>query len=131
LEIRLIQKLCVIYFDSVNIWWGPLLSQLDDVDVACDGMEEGTSDEWLPLLQQWSKKIIMTLSELDIKEIDVVGKTFEPRSADSIGTIPRSGLNSMDIPYEVASVVKRGFIDKDGVLIRKAQVITYKEGQVL
>lgn len=121
----------MIYFDSVNIWWGPLLSQLDDVDVACDGMEEGTSDEWLPLLQQWSKKIIMTLSELDIKEIDVVGKTFEPRSADSIGTIPRSGLNSMDIPYEVASVVKRGFIDKDGVLIRKAQVITYKEGQVL
>lgn len=109
---------------------GAIISQLDDVDVVCAGMQEGTDDEWLPLLQQWSEKIITTLSELDIKEIDVVGKTFEPQSADSMGTISRILSKQIDIPYEVASVVKRGFIDRDGVLLRKAQVITYKEDQI-
>jgi len=47
-----------------------------------------------------------------------------------MGTISRILSKQIDIPYEVASVVKRGFIDRDGVLLRKAQVITYKEDQI-
>jgi GrpE. len=106
---------------------GALIRQLDDIDMVCDGRKEGTEDQWSPLLRHWSKRILRELGELDIREIDVLGKTFAPQTADCIGTIARVLPSEIDIPYEVASVVKRGFVDNDGVLLRKAQVITYQE----
>ncbi|WP_171904677.1 hypothetical protein [Sporolituus thermophilus] len=33
------------------------------------------------------------------------------------------------MPYEVAEVVKRGFLDSAGRVVRKAEVITYQEGE--
>jgi len=44
--------------------------------------------------------------------------------------MPNEESTRIPLPYEVAEVVKRGFIDNDGRLLRKAQVITYEEDDI-
>lgn len=102
-----------------------LLCQLDEMDRACAGLKNKGNNAWQLLLQQWRQRIITALAEMGIREVDVLGKTFEPQVAECVGVVP--GMPASAVPYEVAEVVKRGFANSEGIILRKAQVITYGE----
>ena len=104
-----------------------LLMQLDEMDAVCSNLQSDDS-EWLSLLQAWTKRVIGTLAELEFYELDVAGKSFNPHNSEAVGAISRVSV-SCGIPYEVAYVMRRGFINGVGEVLRKAQVITYKENQ--
>ncbi|SDE81824.1 nucleotide exchange factor GrpE [Sporomusa acidovorans] len=105
-----------------------LITQLDDLDSACAGFKGAESNDWQPLFAGWAHRIVTALAEMGIYEIEVIGKVFDPQIAEGLGTVLRPPAVEAAIPYEVAEVVKRGFINSEGQLLRKAQVITYLEG---
>lgn len=104
-----------------------LLCQLDEIDMASAGIKDKENSTWQPLLNQWSQRIIAMLAEMNIYEVDVIGKTFDPQVAEGVGVIPREPGTDAVVPYEVAEVVKRGFVNSEGQVLRKAEVITYRE----
>lgn len=103
-----------------NIQW------LDDIDLICDKIDEIEQEYWVQLLQSWQKQIIKSLETLRIYEIDVIGKTFNHKVAESISTVKKED-NKEYLYYEVVNVLQRGFIFEDGTLLRKAKVITIEE----
>ena len=104
-----------------------LVCQLDEIDAAYAGLENREDHAWQSLLQQWAQRIIAAMAEVGIYEVDVVGKTFEPQVAEGVGVVPRTPGTIGDVPYEVVQVIKRGLMNGEGNLLRKAQVITYQE----
>lgn len=104
-----------------------LLCQLDDIDTACSGFKDNPDSAWQPLLELWSARVITTLAEIGIHELHITGTTFQPQTAEAVGTVARPTDTPAAVPYEIAEVIKRGFTAPDGTLLRQAQVITYKE----
>ena len=113
-----------------------LLIWLDDLDLLATSMREQGQDGWLKLLVTWTHQALQALRLSGISEMQLVGTSFNPALAESIGTVVRrpSKTNLMEeetvrlfLPYEIAEVVRRGFVYHDGRLLRKAQVITYQE----
>lgn len=107
-----------------NIRW------LDDMDQLNAQLQDG--DAWKPILQAWTDQLLASLKENGIVEIDVLGKQFNPQLAESIGT--RSALHTSTdeasyIPYQTLEVIRRGFIHRDGRMLRKAQVLTLSPEQ--
>ncbi|BBB92618.1 MAG TPA: nucleotide exchange factor GrpE [Methylomusa anaerophila] len=103
-----------------------LIDQLDELDAVCARLDAAAEHSWQTVLNQWRCRISRALAEVGILEVEVVGKTFAPEIAECVGTVIRPA-GSPEIPYEVAEVLRRGFITRDGVLLRKAQVVTYRE----
>lgn len=104
-----------------------LLCQLDEIDIACAGIKDKENNTWQPLLNQWAQRIVAALAEMGIYETDIIGKTFDPQLAEGVGVTPRAPGTDAAVPYEVAEVVKRGFMNSEGRVLRKAEVITYRE----
>ena len=113
-----------------------LINWLDDLDLVYSRLLRDNQDSWKKLLEQWREQIRTQLENLGIHELEVLGSSFDPKVAESIGTVPGSEVDKIDrtnfaaqvtIPYQVVEVVKRGFINANGALLRKAQVITIEE----
>lgn len=102
---------------------------LDDIDLVYDKISGENQEHWVQLLQSWQKQIIDFLEILKIYEIDVIGKTFNHQVAESVSTKKKED-NKDYLPYEVVNVLQRGFILEDGILLRKAKVITIKEEEM-
>ena len=98
---------------------------LDDIDLIYNKLNS-QEEYWILLLDNWRKQILESLRVVGIYEIDVLGKSFIPSIAESIGTKKREE-NIEYMPYEVVDVIERGFIFEDGTLLRKAKVITIEE----
>jgi molecular chaperone GrpE (heat shock protein) len=109
-----------------------LIRWLDDLDLIYSNMIDGDQEEWKKILKQWSNQILVHLKGLGIIELQVIGTSFDPTLAESIGTISKKKADTkykeipqqIDIPYQIVEVLKRGFIWKGDTLLRKAQVIT-------
>lgn len=113
-----------------------LLVWLDDLDLLATSLREQGQEGWLKLLGTWTHQVLQALQIHGIGEMQLVGTSFNPTLAESIGTVVRKPVKTakaeeetarVSLPYEVAEVVKRGFVYRDGSLLRKAQVITYQE----
>lgn len=113
-----------------------LLVWLDDLDLLATSLREEGQGGWLKLLETWTHQVLQALHIHGIGEMQLVGTSFNPTLAESIGTVARQPIKTAEaeeetvrvsLPYEVAEVVKRGFVYHDGTLLRKAQVITYQE----
>jgi len=104
-----------------------LLQQLDELDTVFAGLNEDSMTEWRPLLTQWIQRIIASLAETGIYEMDLIGQSFDPQLAEGVGIISREPGVISNIPYEIVEIIKRGFANSEGILLRKAHVITYKE----
>jgi len=112
------------YLTEVLIRW------LDDIDFACAGLRGQDQERWGQLLEQWGNQLLAALAEIGVHEINLLGRTFNPQWAESISTVARgasAGDREILVPYEVAEVIKRGFVHSDGRLLRKGQVITIRE----
>ncbi|MFZ3101861.1 MAG: nucleotide exchange factor GrpE [Desulfitobacteriaceae bacterium] len=112
-----------------------LLVWLDDLDLLATSLREQGQEDWLKLLGTWTNQVLQALQINGIGEMQLVGTSFNPTVAEAIGTVVRQSnrTDAMEegvrffLPYEIAEVVRRGFIYQDGRLLRKAQVITYQE----
>lgn len=113
-----------------------LIHWLDDLDLVNSRLTGEDQASWKKLVEQWSGQILNMLERLEITELKVLGSSFDPRLAESIGTISRAEkvasiektvAEQEDIPYQIVEVLKRGFISENGTLLRKAQVITLEE----
>ena len=104
-----------------------LIGMLDEMDHVSSGIKE-RDRVWYDMLDQWTRNLVSELKKVGIQELDVYGKGFNPQLAESMKTVSKEEL---DIPpsfaYQVVEVLKRGFVDNHGKLIRKAQVITVEE----
>jgi len=106
---------------------GVLLKQLDELDLAAARLGEG--EAWRTVLVRWAERILAACSRLGLREINLVGTSFDPALAESVGTVPRPPDRPPLAPYEVAEVVRRGFCDASGQVLRPARVITYAEAE--
>ena len=96
---------------------------LDDLDVLHDSLDGAAREVWLPMVEQWTERLLTQLDGAGVREIPVVGATFDPRWSEAVGTVePVLGITTQ--LYEVVKVVRRGFIGASGTVVRKAQVIT-------
>ena len=108
-----------------------LVAHLDEIDLAL-AILRSDGEAWADLLRKWAERILTALREVGIYEIDLLGKSFNPHLAEGVGVIERERAKAAEhsagtVPYEVAQVTKRGFLDSAGQVLRKAQVLTYKE----
>lgn len=100
---------------------------LDEMDHISAGLNDG-QEAWLRLLEEWSRTTVRTLNDVGIHELDVLGKGFDPTLSEALGTVDKDPQDpTSPVPYQVMRVLKRGFGDNKGNLIRKAQVVTLKE----
>ena len=106
-----------------------LLQQLDEVDRACAGLNGEAAVAWRDLLATWAERLVAALAAVGLYELNVTGQTFDPEVAIAVGSIRRQQPTQNAVPYEVAEVVRRGFCDGAGRVVRKAEVITYQEGE--
>lgn len=109
-----------------------LIRWLDDIDLARARLRGEGQESWRRLLEQWAGQILAALAETGIQEIKLLGESFNPQLAESIGVVergqpPAPGRDGPYLPYEVVEIVRRGFVAGDGRILRKALVITVKE----
>lgn len=104
-----------------------LLAMLDELDYAYAGIKE-TENTWTDSLHHWTENLLSILEQIGIYEKKVLDSSFDPRFAEAIKTITKAELAVPPITdYQIVEVIKRGFIDEQNQLIRKAQVITVEE----
>jgi molecular chaperone GrpE (heat shock protein) len=109
------------------------LRWMDDLDVLRDSLDGAAREVWLPMVEQWTERLLAQLDGAGFREIPVTGAIFDPRWSEAVGTV-EPDMATTTQPYEVVKVVRRGFIGASGTVLRKAQVITvqgadYGEGQ--
>lgn len=104
-----------------------MIRLLDEMDHVVSGINE--SDQvWYPLLKEWSLAVEKTLETMGVYTLNVIGETFNPEVAESMEAVAKATLHIPPaVPYEVIEVLKRGYIDENGKILRKAKVITVKE----
>ncbi|BCG58518.1 nucleotide exchange factor GrpE [Paenibacillus sp. URB8-2] len=111
---------------------GAMIGWLDDLDAIIAGrsrQETAHTDGWEQLTRHWQEQMLGQLSLLGYKEIQVLGSMFDPTLCEAVGTVPYSPDSPSIFPYQIKSVLRRGYRLDDGSLFRKAQVITIsKEG---
>jgi molecular chaperone GrpE (heat shock protein) len=124
---------------NVEMAGAAMIGLLDDLDYLISGKQaEGTAD-WNQVFLQWRGQLLDALETLGIRELRLVGRSFDPRLAEGVQAVSleewvmKQSKGADDIrsyaAYEILEIVKRGFVRADGTLLRKAQVITLKEGK--
>lgn len=115
------------YERQQEIFIKQMIRLLDEFDHVSSGMKE-KEEGWQTILDAWSRTIVESLEGLGVYQLDVIGKTFNPEVAESLKTVEKDALSTAPFaPYQVIEVLQRGYINENGKLIRKAQVITVKE----
>lgn len=111
-----------------------LIRWLDDLDLVRSRLLGEDQAAWKKLMEQWSRQILGFLEKTDVHELKLLGTSFDPRLAESIGTLSKAEAKEKfavaalgDIPYQIVEISKRGFVWKNGLLLRKAQVITLEK----
>lgn len=106
-----------------------LMQLLDELDHVASGIHN-REQSWYDLLAKWSQTLTQSLEAVGMYEVNVFGKSFDPKAAESIRTVEKNTLAATPIvAYQVVEVLQRGYVTKDGQLIRKAKVVTVKEEQ--
>jgi len=109
---------------------GSLLKTIDSIDGVLKNDQQKISEEWRTFLMTLQESALEGLKKIGIGEVEVMGVTFNPTFAESVGVKTLDQLEDQNRnyhPYEVIEVLYRGFINGEGQVIRKAQVISIKQ----
>lgn len=104
-----------------------LIDSIDTIDGVMQNTRENIPDEWRAFLKTIQISELEGLARVGIRELELLGSSFNPIFAESVevrAIDQLAGQNKAMRPYEVIEVLRRGFIDGEGRVIRKAQVIT-------
>ena len=63
-----------------------IISLFDDIDLVLNRLQ-GDSDTWGALLKWWSAQLTSTLAVIGIREVELLGQSFQPQWAESIGVL--------------------------------------------
>ena len=104
-----------------------LIESIDTIDGVLQNSRENIPDEWRAFLNAMQSSEFEGLAKVGIRELELLGSSFNPIFAEAVEVKAIAELaeqNKVRQPYEVIEVIRRGFIDGEGKVIRKAQVIT-------
>lgn len=104
-----------------------LLQSIDAIDIILLNQKEKISAEWEGFLSSIQQSELEGLQKTGIQEIHLIGSAFNSIFAESVDSIAFSQLENPRqdyLPYEIIGVLKRGFVNDEGKVIRKAQVVT-------
>jgi len=113
--------------NSNRILVSTLIDSVDLIDGVLQNTRENIPDEWQAFLKATQGAELEGLAKVGIREIELLGSSFNAAFAESVDSRESSELSEQHrvrLPYEVIAVLRRGFIDGQGKVIRKAQVIT-------
>lgn len=103
---------------------------LDSIDQVAQGLSK-QDFAWAPIIKHWQKQQLQMLANLNIYEMSLRGEIFNAQKAVALKTVNPAeviNFNHNEIkPYQIVDVIKRGFVDRNNNVIRKAQVITVRE----
>ncbi len=111
--------------DQVNGLLAGAIRWLDDLDVLSDSLQGAAREVWWPMLRQWTERLLMQLEESGVRELPVAGAAFNPKWSEAVGVVEQAQAPDAQ-PYEVVKVVRRGYLRDNGMVLRKAQVMTVK-----
>lgn len=94
-----------------------IIDMLDDLALLA---REAEDEQWLQNLERLQHKVVRILQDMGITAIPAQGEIFDPEVHESLETVDRGPDQK---PYEVVSVLQRGFRFR-GTVLRPAQVIT-------
>lgn len=104
-----------------------IMTMLDEIDHVSSGIR-GEDQAWNDMYRQWSESLVTNLEKAGVFESDMLGKSFDPHLSESIKTVAKAELDvEPTVAYQVVAILKRGFVDAQGKLLRKAHVITVEE----
>ncbi len=111
-----------------------LIDLIDEFDLIRQGLGD-KEDKWSDLLEKWSARLLKLLNKQGIYQLELLNKEFNPRMAEAISIVREKDIlgdqgcsgNTYN-NHDIVEVIKRGYRNKQGELIRKAIVIIYKEG---
>ncbi|MBT2293726.1 nucleotide exchange factor GrpE [Paenibacillus albidus] len=109
---------------------GAMIGWLDDLDALINGwgrQGSGAAEGWEQLAQHWQEQMLSQLVLFGYTEIQVLGTMFDPALCEAVGTVTASADSPSTVPYQIHSVLRRGYRLHDGSLFRKAQVITISQ----
>ncbi|MBC3900852.1 nucleotide exchange factor GrpE [Acetobacterium malicum] len=104
-----------------------LIESIDTIDGVLQNSRENIPDEWQAFLSALQGSELEGLAKVGIRELELLGSSFNPIFAEAVEVRTIAELadqNKVRQPYEVIEVIRRGFIDGEGKVIRKAQVMT-------
>lgn len=94
-----------------------IIDMLDDLALLA---REAGDEQWPQNLERLQDKVMRILQDMGITPVPGEGETFDSEVHESLETVDRSDDQA---PYEVVSVLQRGFRFR-GTVLRPAQVIT-------
>lgn len=111
-----------------------IIELIDEFDLIKRGLD---SDEnsWSNLLKNWSQRLLKLLEQNDIYQLNLKDKEFDPRWAEALTTVNSEALTEypqQDSNYnnnQIVEVIKRGYQDQEDNILRKSQVVVYKEAK--
>lgn len=104
-----------------------LIDSIDTIDGVLQNTRGNIPDEWQAFLNTIQSSELDGLAKVGVRELELLGSTFNPIFAEAVEVRAIAELTEQGKarqPYEVIEVLRRGFIDGEGKVIRKAQVIT-------
>lgn len=110
-----------------------LMRWIDDLDHLISGLSQQEGENWVDIFRQWSAQLLDALAAMNIHELEAVDRSFDPTFMEAAGTVSENdeyaGPGRIIVPYQVVSVVRRGFRLGRNTVLRKAQVITYQSSK--
>jgi molecular chaperone GrpE (heat shock protein) len=112
-----------------------IIELIDEFDLIIRGLD---SDEnsWSNLLKNWSQRLLKILEQNDIYQLKLKDKEFDPRRAEALTIVNSETLTEysqqQDSNYnnnQIVEVIKRGYQDQEDNILRKSQVVVYKEAK--
>lgn len=116
---------------NVNTVSLSLIQWIDDIDHLCRNLQEQDSS-WARVLVQWESQLLESLARLEIEELDVINKPFDPRLAEAVESLSESEWRQRHPQageleaYQVVDTIRRGYVKSGTALLRKAKVITIR-----
>lgn len=107
-----------------------IIRWIDDLDHLLSGLPRQDNEHWVDIFRRWTAQLTDTLAAINIHELEAVDRSFDPAYMEAVGTVSADDgyaeQGRIVVPYQVVSVVRRGFRLGRSTVLRKAQVITYQ-----
>lgn len=104
-----------------------IIEKIDEMDLVYVNL--AAESEWKPLIINWTRSLAEILqADFALVESIQPGDWFDPALSEAADTIsPQDAKANGYEPLQIVEVYKRGYVNTDNKLIRKAQVCTVKE----
>ena len=111
-----------------------IIELIDEFDLIKRGLDID-ENSWSNLLKNWCQRLLKLLEQNDIYQLNLKDKEFDPHRAEALTTVntealteyPQQGSNYKN--NQIVEVIKRGYQDQEDNILRKSQVVVYKEAK--